>query len=290
MSTTEAARLEGKALAASVRQEVERGVRSLKEQTGVTPGLAVILVGDNPASALYVRNKRRACEELGIRSSAYHLPADCSAQALRDLIDRLNDSADTHGILLQLPLPEHLDPMEFLERIDPLKDVDGFHPLNMGRLLEGRPYLVPCTPAGIMALIDATGVELAGRRAVVVGRSNIVGKPTAVLLLSRHATVTVCHSRTRDLRSVCREAEVLVVAAGRPQLVQGDWIRPGAVVVDVGINRLEDGRLVGDVDYESARQVAAHLTPVPGGVGPMTVAMLMRNTLIAARHQLGPAG
>lgn len=281
--------MDGKALAAAIRKEVAQGVRRLSEQVGAVPGLAVILVGDDPASALYVRNKRRACEELGIRSSAYPLPGDCPAQALRDLIDRLNERADVHGILLQLPLPPHLEPSEFLERIDPCKDVDGFHPLNMGRLLEGRPYLVPCTPAGIMALIDSTGCELAGRRAVVVGRSNIVGKPTALLLLSRHATVTVCHSRTRDLPAVCREAEILVVAAGRPRLVRGEWIRPGAVVVDVGINRLEDGSLVGDVDFEGARAVAGYVTPVPGGVGPMTVAMLMKNALEAARHLLGAA-
>lgn len=279
--------IDGKGLAAAVRRGVAERVRRLQERHGVVPGLSVILVGDDPASAIYVRNKRRACEELGIRSTVHHLPADTTADELAALIERCNADPEVHGILLQLPLPGHLDPDSFLARIDPRKDVDGFHPVNMGRLLQGRPYLVPCTPAGILRLIDAAGVPLEGRRAVVVGRSNIVGKPTAILLLARHATVTICHSRTRDLPAVCREADVLVAAAGRPAMVRGDWIKPGAVVIDVGINRLRDGRLVGDVDFESASAVAGHITPVPGGVGPMTVAMLMDNAVTAAERLLG---
>ena len=279
--------IDGKALAAAVRQRVARRVERMKERHGAVPGLAVILVGEDPASVVYVRNKRRACEELGIRSRVHHLPAETTAQELADLIDRCNDDPETHGILLQLPLPDHLDPDLFLSRIDPDKDVDGFHPVNMGRLLQGRPYLVPCTPAGILHLIDATGTELAGKRAVVIGRSNIVGKPTALLLLARHATVTICHSRTRDLPAICREADVLVAAVGRAQMVRGDWVKPGAVVIDVGINRTPDGGLVGDVDLEGASAVAGHITPVPGGVGPMTVAMLMENTVRAAERLMG---
>ena len=278
--------LDGRALAARIRQQVAAEIRALEARLGQRPGLAVVLVGDDPASAVYVRNKRRACEEVGIRSWVHHLPADTPASAVQALIDQLNARPDVHGILLQLPLPPALNGEQLLERIDPRKDVDGFHPLNVGRLVAGRPYLVPCTPAGILALIDEAGVKLAGSRAVVVGRSPIVGKPVALLLLARHATVTVCHSRTQDLAAVCREAEVLVVAVGRPRLVRGDWVRPGAVVVDVGINRLEDGTLVGDVDYEAASRVAGAITPVPGGVGPMTVAMLMRNALEAFRAQL----
>ncbi|HEY8486465.1 MAG TPA: bifunctional methylenetetrahydrofolate dehydrogenase/methenyltetrahydrofolate cyclohydrolase FolD [Limnochordales bacterium] len=279
--------LDGKALAARIRQEVAAQVQALQARTDRLPGLAVLLVGDDPASAIYVRNKRRACEEAGIRSWVYHLPADTPAQVLRERIDELNAREDVHGILLQLPLPGHLAAEEFLERIDPRKDVDGFHPVNVGRLASGRPYLVPCTPAGVLALLDHAGVPLEGARAVVVGRSTIVGRPTALLLLGRNATVTICHSRTRDLPAICREADVLVAAVGRPELVKGSWLRPGAVVVDVGINRLPDGRLVGDVEFPSAQAVASAITPVPGGVGPMTVAMLLRNTLQAFRHQAG---
>ncbi len=282
--------IDGKGLAAAVRRQVAHRVSHLQERYGTVPGLSVILVGDDPASAIYVRNKRRACEELGIRSRVHHLPAETRASELAELIDRCNADPQVHGILLQLPLPAHLEADDFLARIDPRKDVDGFHPVNMGRLLQGRPYLVPCTPAGILHLIDATGVELQGRRAVVIGRSNIVGKPTALLLLGRHATVTVCHSRTRDLAGVCREADVLVAAVGRARLVRGDWIKPGAVVIDVGINRLPDGSLAGDVDFDAASRVAAHVTPVPGGVGPMTVAMLMANAVTAAERLLEATG
>lgn len=289
--TQTASIINGKALAAQVRQRLARRVQRLQERNGAVPGLAVILVGDNPASVVYVRNKRRACEELGIRSWVHHLPAETPAGALGDLIDRLNDDPEVHGVLLQLPLPGQLQAAAFLSRIDPQKDVDGFHPMNMGRLLEGRPHLVPCTPAGILELIDSTGIELEGKRAVVVGRSNIVGKPTALLLLSRHATVTICHSRTKNLPAVCREADVLVAAVGKARMVGGDWIKPGAVVIDVGINRTEEGQLTGDVDFEAASLVAGHITPVPGGVGPMTVAMLMENTVKAAESLLGvPAG
>lgn len=285
---TRATIIDGKQLASQVRQRVGHQLEGMLER-GSVPGLAVILVGDNPASVVYVRNKRKACEELGMRSWVHHLPADTSAQDLGKLIDDLNDNPEVHGILLQLPLPPHLEASAFLERIDPRKDVDGFHPANMGRLLEGRAYLVPCTPAGIMELIDSTGVELAGKRAVVVGRSNIVGKPTALLLLARHATVTICHSRTRELDAVCREADVLVAAVGKARMIQGDWVKPGAVVIDVGINRTAEGKLVGDVDFDAAAERASFITPVPGGVGPMTVAMLMENTLRAAASLMGIA-
>lgn len=279
--------IDGKEVAARIRREVAQEVELLRRPSGAVPGLAVILVGENPASVVYVRNKRRACEEVGIRSTVHHLGQETTRAQLLDLIEQLNNDPQVHGVLLQLPLPEPLDGSEFLSYIDPSKDVDGFHPLNMGRLLEGRPTLVPCTPAGIMELIDSTKVDLTGKRAVVIGRSNIVGKPVAILLLARHATVTICHSRTKDLPLVAREADVLVAATGRARMVGGDWIKPGAVVIDVGINRLPDGTLSGDVDFDAARHRAAFITPVPGGVGPMTVAMLMRNTVLAMRRQMG---
>lgn len=277
--------LDGRALAARIREHVRREVESFTSRHGCSPTLAAILVGDDPASALYVRNKARAAGEVGIRSETFHLPASTSEDELLSLVDQLNRREDVHGILPQLPLPEHLDPEAVFERLDPRKDVDGLNPYNAGRLALGRPHLVPCTPLGIVELVRSAGVPLRGARAVVVGRSNLVGKPTALLLLAEHATVTLCHSRTRDLASHTREADVLVAAVGRPRLVTADMVKPGAVVVDVGITR-EGSKVVGDVDYEAVREVAGWITPVPGGVGPMTVAMLLRNTVRAARLQL----
>ncbi|MDI6870488.1 MAG: bifunctional methylenetetrahydrofolate dehydrogenase/methenyltetrahydrofolate cyclohydrolase FolD [Bacillota bacterium] len=273
--------IDGKALAEQVRARVRAEVQELTA-AGLQPGLAVILVGEDPASQVYVRNKERACADVGIRSLVHRLPAATSQEELLALIDRLNADPAVHGILVQVPLPPGLRADELQRAVDPDKDVDGFHPVNAGRLLLGQPGFVPCTPAGILELVKSTGTEIAGCEAVVVGRSATVGKPTATLLLAENATVTVCHSKTRNLPDVCRRGEILVVAVGRRELVKGDWIRPGAVVIDVGINRGED-KLYGDVEFASAREVAGFLTPVPGGVGPMTVAMLMVNTVKAAR-------
>ena len=244
--------------------------------------MAVILVGDDPASRVYVNNKKKACAEVGIYSREYALPKETTQEELLNLIRELNQDPEIHGILVQLPLPDHLDERQVLETISPDKDVDGFHPVNVGRLVTGQPCLKPCTPAGIIELIDRTGIELKGKEAVVVGRSNIVGKPVALLLLARHATVTICHSRTERIDEVCRRADVLVAAVGRPEMITGDWVKPGAVVIDVGINRVEKG-LVGDVEFDTAKEKAGYITPVPGGVGPMTIAMLMKNTVEAAR-------
>ncbi len=277
--------LDGRALAARVHEEVRREVESFASRHGCAPALAAILVGDDPASALYVRNKARAAGLVGIRSETFHLSGRTSQEELLDLVDRLNAREEVHGILPQLPLPEHLDPEAVFERLDPRKDVDGLSPYNVGRLCLGRPHLVPCTPLGVLELIRSTGFPLRGARAVVVGRSNLVGKPIALLLLAEHATVTLCHSRTRDLAAHTREADVVVAAVGRPHLVTADMVKPGAVVVDVGITR-QHGRIVGDVDFEEVREVAGWITPVPGGVGPMTVAMLLRNTVQAAQLQL----
>jgi len=242
------------------------------------PGLAVVLVGENPASQTYVNNKEKTSKKLGFYSEVHRLPADTSQQELMALIDKLNKDDKINGILVQLPLPDHIDEKAVTDAILPEKDVDGFHPINVGNLLIGEDCYIPCTPHGVIKMLDYIGYELKGKRAVVVGRSNIVGKPVALLLLQRHATVTICHSRTQDLPGVCREADVLVVAVGRPEMVKGDWIKPGAVVIDVGINRLDD-KLVGDVEFETAKEVAGYITPVPGGVGPMTITMLMVNTL-----------
>jgi methylenetetrahydrofolate dehydrogenase (NADP+) / methenyltetrahydrofolate cyclohydrolase len=281
--------IDGKAVAARVRAEVAREVAGLARP----PGLATLLVGDDPASAIYVRNKRRQCVEAGMRDLHRHLPADVSQAELAAVIDELAADPDVTGILLQLPLPGHLDTAALVGRIPAEKDVDGLTVASAGRLALGRPGLRPCTPAGVMVLLDEAGVELRGAEAVVVGRSDLVGKPMAQLLLQRDATVTTCHSRTRDLAAVCRRADVLVVAAGRPRLVGADAVRPGAVVIDVGIHRTEQG-LCGDVDTEAVREVAAAITPVPGGVGPMTIAMLLRNTVAAAAlgrsAALTPAG
>ncbi len=282
--------LDGKALAQSLRQRIQAQVATWQAEGRRAPGLAVILVGNDPASEVYVRNKRAACEAAGLTSRHHHLPATTPQADLLALIETLNADPTVDGILVQLPLPPHMDSEAIIERIDPAKDVDGFHPYNMGRLALRLPLLRPCTPRGIMALLGTTGVELRGCQAVVVGASNIVGRPIALELLLAGATVTVCHRFTRDLAAQVGAAELLVAAVGKPHLLPGAWVRPGAIVIDVGINRLPDGRLVGDVEPDAARERAAWMTPVPGGVGPMTVAMLLQNTLdaYADREQLPP--
>jgi methylenetetrahydrofolate dehydrogenase (NADP+)/methenyltetrahydrofolate cyclohydrolase len=272
--------IDGKRIAREIRDEVRRRVQALREASGRAPGLAVVLVGEDAASAAYVRSKGRACHEVGISSRQQTLPADAKEADLLRLLRDLNRDPEVHAILVQLPLPPHLTERTILEAVDPAKDVDGFTYANVGRLAENAPRFVPCTPAGILEILDRERIEIAGRHAVVVGRSEIVGKPTAMLLLHRHATVTICHSRTVDLAAETRRADILIAAAGRPRLIRGEMIKPDAVVIDVGITRI-DGQLVGDVEYESAAQVASRITPVPGGVGPMTVAMLLRNTLRA---------
>lgn len=271
--------IDGKALSQVVKDEVKAEVLALEAKYGRKPCLAVIIVGENPASQVYVRNKVKAAAYTGMESRLVELPADISEEALLQQIAILNDDPLTDGILVQLPLPGHIDEEKVIDAIAREKDVDGFHPLNVAGLWLGKDCIVPCTPAGIMRMLDSTGVELKGKNAVVVGRSNIVGKPVAKLLLDRNATVTIAHSRTRDLGEVCRSADVLVVAVGKAGLVTGDMIKPGAVVIDVGMNRNAEGKLCGDVDYASAEPVSSWITPVPGGVGPMTIAMLMKNTI-----------
>lgn len=272
--------IDGKAIAQRVREEVRARVAELK-QRGVEPGLATVLVGDDPASAIYVRNKKKACVEAGMASFGHELPASTTEAELLRLIDELNARPDVHGILVQLPLPSHLVPERIIERISPDKDVDGLHAVSRGRLVAGEPGLRPCTPLGVLRLLDEVGCDPKGKRAVVVGRSLLVGKPAALLLLERHATVTICHSRTADLAGEIGRADILVAAIGKAQAIKGEWIKPGAVVIDVGTNRTDEG-LVGDVEFEVARQRASAITPVPGGVGPMTIAMLLKNTLDAA--------
>lgn len=277
--------LDGKAIAAAVEAEVAAAASALTRHYGTSPALAAILVGEDPASAIYVRQKAQACGRTGLRSETFHLPAQTSEAEVLALIGDLNARPDIHGILPQQPMPPQIDPRAVFERIDPRKDVDGLGPANMAALLIGRPQLVPCTPAGVMRMLEHAGVEPSGREAVVVGRSTIVGKPIALLLLQANATVTWCHTRTRDLGAHTRRADILVVAAGRAGLITGEMIKPGAAVIDVGISRL-DGKLVGDVDFASASNVAGWITPVPGGVGPMTIAMLLRNTVQAAELQM----
>lgn len=274
--------LDGKSLAAQVRAAVKNEVAALS-QRGIRPGLAVILAGDNPASRVYVRNKVLASEETGVHSQLIELPAHISEPALLDHVLALNDDRTIHGILVQLPLPEHIDAHKVLESVSPAKDVDGFHAANLGALVAGTAQMVPCTPAGVMRLLQHARVPLAGAHAVVIGRSNIVGKPLALLLLQQDATVTICHSKTRDLENVARSADILVAAVGRAKLVSGAMVKPGACVIDVGVNRASDGSLCGDVDFASASEVAGWITPVPGGVGPMTIAMLLENCVRAAR-------
>ncbi len=279
--------IDGKAIADQTILEIKHRVEARRAAGKAPPGLAVILVGDNPASTIYVRNKRRACERVGIVDHAHDLPASTTQAALLGLIDRLNADPAVDGILVQLPLPPQIDSRTVIERIDPAKDVDGFHPYNLGRLAQRAPLLRPCTPYGVMTLLRHTGVALKGQNAVVVGASNIVGRPMALELLLAGCTVTVTHSATRDLKAHVRRAELLVVAVGKPRFVPGNWIREGAIVIDVGINRLPDGKLCGDVDFEQAAQRAAWITPVPGGVGPMTIATLLQNTLQAAEARDG---
>jgi len=273
--------IDGKAISAAIREDLKKQVAEMKSR-GLVPGLAVILVGDDPASAVYVRNKALACEELGMYSVVHKLPAGTSKEDLIALVRQCNADRALHGILIQLPLPPHLNALEILREVDPNKDVDGLHVVTAGRLLVGEKGFIPCTPKGVIRLIKSTGTEIAGKRAVVVGRSNMVGKPVSLLLLNENATVTMCHSRTRDLDKVCAEADILVAAVGRPGLVTGDFIKPGAVVIDVGTTKV-DGKLKGDVVFEEAEKKAAFITPVPGGVGPMTITMLMENTIEAAR-------
>ncbi|MEW6688160.1 MAG: bifunctional methylenetetrahydrofolate dehydrogenase/methenyltetrahydrofolate cyclohydrolase FolD [Pseudomonadota bacterium] len=278
--------IDGKSLAAATRAALKDEVARLAAR-GVRPGLAAVLVGDDPASHVYVRNKTRACEETGIRSEPCHLPADVPEKTLLEKIGALNADATIHGIVVQLPLPQGIDAGRVLAAVSPAKDVDGFHAENLGLLLQGRPRFVPGTPAGVLRLLEHAGVPLAGRSAVIVGRSNIVGKPLALLLLQKDATVTICHSRTPDLAAATRRADILVAAVGKAKLVTADMVKPGACVIDVGINRLADGKIAGDVDFASVKDVAGAITPVPGGVGPMTVAMLIMNTVRAAELALG---
>jgi methylenetetrahydrofolate dehydrogenase (NADP+) / methenyltetrahydrofolate cyclohydrolase len=279
--------LEGKAVAAKVLAEVKAGVAALSARTGVQPTLAVVLVGEDPASQIYVRNKKRAADDVGIASRDFLFPAGCSQAELSETIRKINADSSVHGILLQLPLPKGLDDNEAVNAIAPAKDADGLHPVSLGNLLAGKPSMVPCTPAGCLEILDHYGIALEGAEAVVVGRSRLVGKPLAQLLLARNATVTMCHTRTRDLAGHCRRADILCVAAGKPRFITGDMVKEGAVVIDVGVNRLDTGKLAGDVDFDSVSKRARAITPVPGGVGLLTVAMLMKNTLLAATRQLG---
>lgn len=277
--------IDGKAVAARVCEELKVKVEQLTA-AGRQPGLAVIIVGDNSASRVYVNSKKKKCAELGVYSEEHTLAEDVTETELLGLVDRLNNDPKINGILVQLPLPKHLNEQLILDRISPDKDVDGFHPVSVGRMMIGLPGFLPCTPAGVMELIKEAGVSVAGKECVVVGRSNIVGKPQAILLLREHGTVTVCHSRTKDLGEVCRRADILVVAVGKAEMITGEMVKPGAVVIDVGMNRNAAGKLVGDVQFDSAAQVAGWITPAPGGVGPMTIAMLMRNTVqaVGANH------
>ncbi len=276
--------IDGKGLATRIRQEIAAETAQLKESTGLVPGLAVLLVGDNPASKIYVRNKEKACETAGIYTEQHTLPAETSEADLLAQIDALNNNPQIHGILIQLHLPASLNEARILQSVDPKKDVDGFHPINQGRLLAGLPAPRPCTPLGLIRILESIDYDLTGKEAIVIGRSQIVGKPAALLLLERHATVTICHSRTQDLPATVRRADVVVAAVGRSEMVRGDWLKPGAVVLDVGINRDEEGKLHGDVAFAEAVEVASYITPVPGGVGPMTIAMLLHNTLKAAKR------
>lgn len=276
--------IDGKKISAAERESVAAETAEFTSQTGVIPHLAAVLVGDDPASQVYVRNKERACEKCGLRSTLHRLPQQTTQAELLDLVRQLNEDSEVHGILVQLPLPDQLDATEVLDAITPARDVDGFHPENVGLMLQGRPRFLPCTPHGVMKMLEHENVPTAGAHAVIIGRSDIVGKPMGALLIQRgaDATVTTCHSRTKDIAAVTSQADILIAAVGRPEFVTGDMVKPGAVVIDVGINRVDD-RLVGDVQYEAAAEVASAITPVPGGVGPMTIAMLLRNTLTAAQ-------
>ncbi len=276
--------IDGKAIATKMRQAIATDAEALKAR-GTTPGLAVVLVGEDPASRVYVSMKEKACSQAGIFSDEHKLPAATTEAQLLALIDELNRDERIDGILVQLPLPDHIDESKVLEAISPAKDVDGFHPYNVGRLVTGNPLFQPCTPYGVMKMLEYSGVDLAGKEVVVVGRSNIVGKPVALMCLAKHATVTLCHSRTRDLAEQVRRADVVIAAVGRPEMIKGDWIKKGAVVIDVGVNRVGEKKLVGDVEFESAKEQASAITPVPGGVGPMTITMLLYNTVESAKRR-----
>lgn len=279
--------IDGKAIAAKIRAALKAKIAELQPIKKQPPGLAVILVGSDPASQIYVTHKRQACQQVGINSFAYDLPETTSQEELLALIEQLNQDPAIHGILVQLPLPKQIDSNLMLESIKPNKDVDGFHPYNLGRLAQKRPLLRPCTPYGIIHLLDHTKIPLQGKNAVMVGASNIVGRPMALELLLRDCTVTICHRQTRDLATHIKHADILIAAIGNPGVIQSNWIKPGAIVIDVGMNRLPDGRLVGDIDFETAKEIAGWITPVPGGVGPMTVAMLMQNTFFAYNSNIG---
>lgn len=279
-------RIDGKALSEQLREQLEQEVEQLKAR-GITPGLTVVLVGEDPASQVYVRNKAASCEKIGMRSEVIRLPEQTPEKELLQLLSDLNRNDQVHGILVQLPLPKHISEEKVLLAIDPAKDVDGFHPVNVGNLVIGKDSFLPCTPAGCIELIKQTGVGIAGKHAVIIGRSNIVGKPVALLLLREHATVTICHSRTQNIEEITRQADILIAAVGKANMVKKSWVKPGAIVIDVGINRLESGKLAGDVDYEDVLDTAGFITPVPGGVGPMTITMLLHNTLLAAQRLAG---
>lgn len=273
--------LSGKTVSQRIKDELKKEVAELKEKN-INPGLAVIIVGDDPASRVYVNNKKKACDEIGIYSEEYALPEETSEEELLALIRKLNGKKEINGILVQLPVPKQINEERIINAIDPKKDVDAFHPVNVGKIMVGNFDFVPCTPAGVMELIDESGIDVAGKECVVVGRSNIVGKPQAMLLLHKNGTVTICHSKTKNLKEKTKQADILIAAVGKPNFITGDMIKEGAVVIDVGINRIAEKKLVGDVDFESAEKVAGAITPVPGGVGPMTIAMLMKNTVKAA--------
>jgi len=279
--------IDGKVVSQHIRDEIAQGAEKLKSEKGITPGLAAVLVGDDPASEIYVRNKRKACAAVGIYSEEHKLPAETTEEELLALVDKLNNDPKIHGILVQLPLPGHINEPKVLRAVSPLKDVDGFHPYNVGLLIEGNPRFISCTPHGIIKMLDYYNIDIEGKQAVIVGRSNIVGKPVSMLLLHRHATVTICHSRTKPLDEVTRRADILVAAIGRANFITADMVKEGAVVIDVGINRNDEGKLTGDVDYENIKDKASYITPVPGGVGPMTIAMLLWNTLESAKHTAG---
>ncbi|WP_059052373.1 bifunctional methylenetetrahydrofolate dehydrogenase/methenyltetrahydrofolate cyclohydrolase FolD [Paenibacillus senegalimassiliensis] len=280
--------INGKQISEDIRGSLREEVQQLVKQ-GFTPGLAVVLVGEDPASQVYVRNKEKACHDLGYYSEVHRLPAETSQEDLLALVDKLNHQANIHGILVQLPLPGHIEEKSVIDAISVEKDVDGFHPVNVGNLVIGDDSLLPCTPAGVIELIKRTGTPISGKHAVVIGRSNIVGKPVSLLLQRENATVTMCHSRTANMKELTQQADILVVAIGRANFVDASYVKPGAVVIDVGMNRLDNGKLAGDVDYESVREISGPITPVPGGVGPMTITMLMQNTLIAAKRLQGLA-
>lgn len=278
--------ISGKEVAAEIKLKLDQEVKALTDR-GIIPGLTVVVVGEDPASQVYVRNKGKECEKLGMRSEIIRLPEITTESELLHILDGLNNNDEVHGILVQLPLPKHISEESILLAIDPTKDVDGFHPVNVGNMVIGADSYLPCTPAGVIELIRRTGLDMAGKHAVIIGRSNIVGKPVSMLLLREHATVTICHSRTKNIEEITRQADILIAAVGKANLVKRSWVKPGAVVIDVGVNRLENGKLAGDVDLEDVKEVAGYITPVPGGVGPMTITMLLQNTLQAAKRSAG---